>query len=362
MEGCGTTSRIVAAAASLQLYVNRVLMNLEEDRTSPADPNHVHVVMPADARLEWVWRKNFRVWQANRKVFLFPHHYIEPSLLDRKTPLFEDLESTLLQKEINADTALDAYGAYLSGFDEVARTALAGSYHDVDPASGRDVLHLLGVTPADPPVYYHRAISNLTFAESRIDRAVEFSPWRRLDVQVSSRAASPVVHLGQLFVFWTDLVTKPQNVVTGGAYTFVGYRHTILLRYTALKVDGTWTAPQSLVLDDPDLFKAGNGVILDPLRAVGRITRQKGFTMSPSKRATHPAGSFGIAYTRTEAQADSSFSFAPSPPMDSWTSTRSRLVGSAPGPQRIGFRTIFCAPATTQGSERCTTAHRTRQN
>ena len=171
MEGCGRVSPIVAATGSLHLYINRVLLNLEEDRTLPTDPLHVHVTLPMDARREWVWRKNFRVWQVNRKVFLFTHHYIEPSLLDRKTPLFEELESTLLQKDISADTALDAYGAYLSGFDDVAHLSIAGSFHDVDNASARDVLHLLGVTPSD-----HRSTITGPLRTSPTARSVRIEP------------------------------------------------------------------------------------------------------------------------------------------------------------------------------------------
>lgn len=266
MEGCARTSPIVAATSSLQLYLNRIVLNLEEDRTPVTDPNHVRVSLPADAALELRWRKNFRVWQANRKVFLFTHHYLEPTLLDRKTPLLEELEQTLLQKEVNADNALDAYGAYLSGFDEVARLSIAGSFHDIDAASGRDTLHLLGVTAADPPVYYHRAIDNTIYGESRTDRAVDFGPWKKINVQIAARRASPVMHLGRLLVFWNNMVTKPLNAVSGGGSQFVGYRHTILPQYTTMKVDGSWSTPQSFALQDPQIFKAGNGVVIDDLQ------------------------------------------------------------------------------------------------
>jgi SpoVK/Ycf46/Vps4 family AAA+-type ATPase len=29
---------------------------------------------------EWEWRKNYRVWDANRKIFLYPENWIEPDL------------------------------------------------------------------------------------------------------------------------------------------------------------------------------------------------------------------------------------------------------------------------------------------
>ena len=36
--------------------------------------------------VDWTWLKRFRVWEANRKVFLYPENYIEPELRDDKEP------------------------------------------------------------------------------------------------------------------------------------------------------------------------------------------------------------------------------------------------------------------------------------
>ena len=40
--------------------------------------------IPADG---WEWRRAYRLWEANRKVFLFPENWLEPELRDDKTPL-----------------------------------------------------------------------------------------------------------------------------------------------------------------------------------------------------------------------------------------------------------------------------------
>jgi hypothetical protein len=40
--------------------------------------------------------KNYRVWEANRKVFLYPEKWIEPELRDDKTPFFKELDNDLL--------------------------------------------------------------------------------------------------------------------------------------------------------------------------------------------------------------------------------------------------------------------------
>ena len=56
MGSCFRTSRLVCAISSLQLYVHRCLVNLEQSRDGDinVDPSRI----PAD---EWEWRKNYRV-------------------------------------------------------------------------------------------------------------------------------------------------------------------------------------------------------------------------------------------------------------------------------------------------------------
>src|SRR5262249_41974439 len=69
MEPCTQTSRIRHALSSVQLFIERCLMNLERN-VSPASLN------PA----QWEWMKRYRVWEANRKVFLFPENWLEAEL------------------------------------------------------------------------------------------------------------------------------------------------------------------------------------------------------------------------------------------------------------------------------------------
>ena len=52
---------------------------------------------------------SFRLWQANRKVYLYPENYLEPDLRDDKTPLFKTLEDTLLQQKIDEQNVRDGY-------------------------------------------------------------------------------------------------------------------------------------------------------------------------------------------------------------------------------------------------------------
>ncbi len=266
-------------ARTLKIGDRRFRLFLAEDDTDDTSVDCCHIivdccniekveevhVLPEDVPAgEWAWRKNYRVWEANRKVFLHPENYIEPELRDNKTPLFEQLESELLQQQINADTVLDAYANFMRGFEEVAHLKTAGSYHDKDHDSRTDILHLFGVTPGDPPTYYYRAIENAYFGERDDDRGVVWSPWRKIEVQIPVRKVAPIVYRGRLYIFWVEITTQPQSKFVGGDSKFVGYKHTMSLKFTRLKLDGTWTPPQKISLNIP-LFFEGDGIIIEEI-------------------------------------------------------------------------------------------------
>ena len=270
VEGCMRTSRVAAAIDSVQLYVHRCLMNFEE--TAPGDADAVHVLPESVPDDEWAWRKNYRVWEANRKIFLYPENYIEPELRDDKTPLFKTLEEELLSKEITDEAILEVYGRYLRGFDELAHLTIAGSYHEKDAGAERDVLHLFGVTSDDPPVFYYRRVEDAHYGAVSDERATHWGAWQKLNIQVPVRKVAPVIHNGQLYVFWTRYVTKVQNKVTGGESKFIGYQHKVYVEFSRRKLDGSWTTPQKLRLDEspfgPGSFPKSyqdDGVILDPI-------------------------------------------------------------------------------------------------
>jgi hypothetical protein len=264
--GCATTSCIATVISSVQLYIHRISMGLEQDRRDPSDSEHVLLKMPEAAAKEWTWRKNYRVWEANRKVFLWPENYIEPDLRDDKTPLFKELESELLQTDITDLNVLDAYTKYLKGFEEVASLTIAGAYQDVRTDHNVDVLHLFGVASNDPPVYYYRTCENLIASGRDRNVAPVWSPWQSINVQIGGRRVSPIVFEGRLHLFWADYKTRPINEFVDGNSKFTGYQHNMSVKFTTLRPDGAWTPPQAVELPDAAYFGPGRGVIQDRIQ------------------------------------------------------------------------------------------------
>ena len=60
MEACMPSSRIVQAHSSIQLFVQRCLLGLEPQAIANTDSD--------PSWNQWQWMKNYRVWEANRKV------------------------------------------------------------------------------------------------------------------------------------------------------------------------------------------------------------------------------------------------------------------------------------------------------
>jgi hypothetical protein len=192
MAPCMLTSRIKQAISSVQLFVQRAFLNLEDG-----------IELTRDDRDQWEWMKTYRVWEAARKVFLYPENWIEPELRLDKSPLFEQLENSLLQGELDDVAAEKAYTEYLEGLLKIARLEVMSLYHQYEEdADGIvDVLHVVARTRASPQEYYYR---------QWID-AREWTPWEKLDVDMEGNHAILAVHARRLFLFWPMVVQKAEG-------------------------------------------------------------------------------------------------------------------------------------------------------
>ncbi len=188
MDPCMMTSRIKQAISSVQLFVQRCLMNLESEVLASAEQD--------DAWNWWKWMKNYRVWEANRKVFLYPENWIEPELRDDKSPFFKELESELLQSDLTLETAETAFLNYLEKLDNVARLDVAAVYHERQ--AEKDILHVFARTPADPPTYYYRQRVNSAY----------WTAWQKMDLDIEGNHLIPVLWNGRLFLFWPIFTEK----------------------------------------------------------------------------------------------------------------------------------------------------------
>lgn len=194
MCACQLTSRIVQGTGSIQLFVQRCFMGLEPEITVQADG------ITGDTGWRWWhWMRKYRVWEANRKVFLWPENWIEPELKKDRSPFFKDLENELLQNEINQYTVEDAFTRYLEKLEGVAQLEIAGFYQEDD--GDNTIIHVFGRTlGAEPHLYYYR----------RFDYR-QWSPWEKVELDIQGDYLIPAVVNRRLFLFWPVFTEVPDE-------------------------------------------------------------------------------------------------------------------------------------------------------
>jgi peptidoglycan hydrolase-like protein with peptidoglycan-binding domain len=205
MSACQLTSRIKQAISSVQLFVQRCFLNLENRYVKVSEDEKADAAS-ANAWSQWKWMKNYRIWEANRKIFFYPENWIEPELRDDKSPFFEELENELLQGEVTKENVEAAFLSYLHKVDEVSHLEVCGLYHEMENLSGDEtmfeinVVHVIGRTKAIPHVYYYRTF-DMNYGS--------WSAWSKIDVEIQGEQIVPVVYNRKLHLFWLMFVEKP---------------------------------------------------------------------------------------------------------------------------------------------------------
>ncbi|MBS1586684.1 MAG: hypothetical protein JSS82_14205 [Bacteroidetes bacterium] len=198
MSPCMKTSRIKQAISSVQLFVDRILLN-QEYTVSPVNA----ITLTPDQTKQWdTWRKWYRVWEANRKVFLYPENWLEPELRDDKTPFFEEFETQLLQADITDDHVYDAMEQYLHKVDEIARLEPVGTCESQDPITGKWIVHAVSRTYGDPHKYYYRRL---------VDDL--WTPWEYIDIDIKSEHVVPYVWNNRLHLYWLTFKDKQNKTI-----------------------------------------------------------------------------------------------------------------------------------------------------
>jgi hypothetical protein len=231
MSGCATTSQMVEAISAVQLYLQRCRLNLEVGVNKLPIPE-----------VWWEWMMNYRIWEANRRIFLYPENYLIPSLRKSKTELFKALEDSLLQSDVTKESVESAYRAYLDGFSALTTLTYIDAYQCmVDDAKQEPVetLFLFTRTKAEPYTYYYNSRAINTY----------WGEWLKIDVPITSTYITPIYAFSRLFIFWVDLKqvssfrvkTEEQKTASTNQVDF-----TATVRYSFYDFNGKWVAPQTL--------------------------------------------------------------------------------------------------------------------
>jgi peptidoglycan hydrolase-like protein with peptidoglycan-binding domain len=179
------SSRIVQAHSTLQLFIHRCIAGLEPNATADLDGDQDWTW--------WEWMRNYRVWEVQRKVFVEPQYYLRPEWRDDKTEPFQDLESSILQNEINEENTNTAFEGYLDALDQLAFLDVLTVCFDPD----HNDLHVFACTKGgDPRTYYHRV-----FQRQRV-----WTSWKKIDLDISGDHLVAFFRGKRLYLAWTTFL------------------------------------------------------------------------------------------------------------------------------------------------------------
>jgi peptidoglycan hydrolase-like protein with peptidoglycan-binding domain len=199
MEPVVQTSRIRLALSSVQTFIQRCLLDLEP---------HVNPSI-IDAN-RWEWMKRYRVWEANREIFLWPENWLIPEFRENATDLFQNLEGTLLQGNITQDLVEQAFTQYLQDLDTRARLDIVSVFNQapaLGDASTANTLHVIGRHHGKPMKYFYRTFSNGIW-----------EGWIPVTPDIEGDHVVAVIWRGRLTIFWLTFAirgaTAPASVAS----------------------------------------------------------------------------------------------------------------------------------------------------
>jgi hypothetical protein len=190
MSACQYTSRIKQAISSVQLFVQRCLMGLEDVNINQAEPSWK----------QWKWMQNYRVWEANRKVFLYPENWVEPALRDNKTELFKEFEDKLLQAEVTNENVERSLQEYLVKLHHISNLEMKS----ICQGANNNIIYVLARTKENPADYYYRKLDK---------KAGAWTGWEKIEGGIKGEHPVLQFYNNRLHVFWLEILEKPQELV-----------------------------------------------------------------------------------------------------------------------------------------------------
>ena len=248
MTVCMETSRIVQANAAVQMFINRCLLNLESDKSNGTEQG----VSPGSIdKQRWEWMKNYRVWEANRKVFLYPENWLEPEWRNDRSVFFKDLESYLVQNDITQRSVERGFRNYLADLNVVANLEVCGTFQENEQGKLK-YLHVFARTHNLPYKFFYR----------RWNKYKKWSAWEPVPLDIRSVEDDghsgvhliPVVWKNRMFLFWPEFTEVPETTQPGNQSVEDTAKQNIAnfkpKKYWRVKlawseyVDGKWRAKQ----------------------------------------------------------------------------------------------------------------------
>ncbi|NDK99956.1 neuraminidase-like domain-containing protein [Photorhabdus bodei] len=253
------TTEIAEAIASIQLYINRALKNMEGDTDTSVTSRSFFT--------NWdKYNKRYSTWAGIAKLLYYPENYIDPTLRIGQTKMMDTLLQSISQSQLNIDTVEDAFKSYLTSFEQVANLEVISAYHD-NINNDQGLTYFIGRSKTEVNQYYWRSVDHNKFSEGKFP-ANAWSEWHKIDCPINpyEDTIRPVVYQSRLYIIWLEQ-KKVTNRAEGedvkqGSKTTTSYHYE--LKSAHIRYDGTWNTPITF-----DVDKKISDLNLEPNKMLG---------------------------------------------------------------------------------------------
>lgn len=231
------TTRLLENVGAIQLYINRILSGVEKGNISDRD------------KLVTLWKtaQQYRVWQAQEELDLYPCNYVEPELRSNKTALFLQLEQDLTQGDLTDSTVDTALRKYLSSVQDLTRLLPKPAFSTFRTSTTRVFITAPSSTGND---CYYRSVE---IAQDDTDfgpiKPVEWGEWTKANLPISSETVFgfvPAFAWNRLFFFWLELQKEP-SYTTGDSNNAATktWNYSLVPKCSQRNLDGSFSQPLS---------------------------------------------------------------------------------------------------------------------
>jgi hypothetical protein len=215
-----------------QLYLQRCRLKIEQG---------ANIIDIPEAWWEWIMQ--YREWEANRQIFVYPENYLLPSIRHSKTTPFVELESNLQQSDITETYVDESYRNYMNSFADLAKLVPVQSMRAIveDPEKGKiSTIFLLARTLTQPYTY---------FICSQQD-SYPWTSWEKIDLAINSPSVTPVFAFNRLFIYWAELTQVTGSSIDtpagSGPQSSQNITYSVDIKCSFLDLQNKWINAQTI--------------------------------------------------------------------------------------------------------------------
>ncbi|MEO9851779.1 MAG: neuraminidase-like domain-containing protein [Reichenbachiella sp.] len=224
VTGKFTTSLVRDAISAYTTYFHRIVMGQE-----PALKLDTYFYENL-----WPWFESYRIWEANRKVFLNPENYLRPELRSEKSDAFAAFESMLNDSSPTEENVRMAFNQYLQDYEEVANLKCVASYFD----ESTSYMYFVGKTNTQPYHYFTRSLK-LSQDVNENYTPVIWTPWKVIDATISSAYVNIISAFNTLYLFWIGFELTSTDSDGNNTFEYI-------IKCSYQQLNGSWSQIQEI--------------------------------------------------------------------------------------------------------------------